>query len=353
MRKTRSKAQPTFSEAERVHAYARDVVAGKIVAGNPVVRACARHLHDLKHGASRGLEFRANAAASVIRFIEGAVMIEEEKPFLLEPFQAFILGSVFGWYKADGFRRFRTAYVEVSKGNGKTPIAAVVGLYGLLIDKEPAPEVYSAATAKEQAAIAFNDAKRMVELSPALKARIESQKGNLSIPARHGVFRPLSSEHRQLDGKRVHIGIIDELHEHPSPIVVNKIRAGTKRRQNALIFEITNSGTHRHTVCRAHHDYSLKVLDGWDKENGIRNDSWFAYVCSLDPCPKCRAAGKEQPQDECPHCDQWSDPSVWLKANPGLGTILPASYLKEQVAEARGITSQQNIVKRLNFCLWT
>lgn len=350
---TRSPPPKNSPAADRVLAYARDVVAGRIVAGWPVRLACARHIDDLEHGPARGLVWRPERAESAFTFIERAVNIDEGKPFALEPFQAFIVGSIFGWYRTDGCRRFRTAYVEIGKGNGKTPLAAVIGLYGFVIDREQAPEIYSAATAKEQAAIAFKDASRMVDLSPHLKKRISTQKGNLAIPARHAVFRPVSSEHRGLDGKRVHVAIIDELHEHPSPMVVDKMRAGTKNRRNAIIFEITNSGTHRHSVCRAHHDYSLRILEGATRPAGIKNDAWFAYVCSLDPCPKCRAAGREQPSDECPACDQWKDPATWPKANPGLGTILPASYLREQVTEATDMVSKQNIVKRLNFCLWT
>jgi len=340
---------PRPLKAPRIHAYARDVLAGKIVAGRLVRLACARHLRDLEHGHARGLRFDDAKAEAWLIFFEEVLFLEDEKPFLLEDFQAFIIGSLFGWLRADGFRRFRFAYVEIGKGNGKTPLAAGIGLGGLVLDNEPAPEIYSAAVAKDQAAICFKDARIMVESSPELRRRIEVQVGSLTTasPA-NGVMRPLSSEQKNLDGKRVHIALIDELHEHPDDKVSAKIRAGTKRRRNALILEITNSGYGRTSVCRRHHETSVRIL-----EDIAPNDAWFAYICTLDACPSCIEKGLAQPDEKCPRCDDWKNPAVWAKANPGLGTILPASYLEEQVGIAASVTSEANLIKRLNFCLWT
>jgi phage terminase large subunit-like protein len=141
---------------------------------------------------------------------------------------------------------------------------------------------------------------------------------------------------------------IDEFHEHPTSIVADKMRAGTKGRRQALIFTITNSGYDRTSACWTHHDYSAKLLRGL-----AGNDAWFCYICQLDPCEKCEGEGHDTPVDNCPDCDDWRDEKTWLKANPGLDTILPSKYLREQVAEARGMPSKEGIVRRLNFCQWT
>lgn len=211
-----------------------------------------------------------------------------------------------------------------------TPMAAGIGLYGLIADGVQSPEIYSAATTSDQAKICFKDAAAMVRRSEELAKAVEENVASLFFPLKLGIFRPVSSEHRGLDGKRVHIALVDELHEHPTALVVDKMRAGTKARRNALIFEITNAGSDLESVCYNHHEYSLKILEG------IMDDpSWFAYVCSLD------------------EGDDWLDEKVWPKANPGLGTILPIQYLREQVREAQGMPTKQNIVKRLNFCIWT
>lgn len=309
---------------DRTTAYARLVTSGKEIAGPWVRLACERHLRDLKR---KDLTWDVEKAERAIQFFSDCLTLEGGVPFDLQPFQAFIVGSCFGWY-LKGWRRFRTAYVETGKGSGKTPLAAGIGLLGLVADGEPNAEIYSAASTQDQASISFRDAKRMVEDSEELRDRVDVQVGNLTCGG--SVFRPVSAEHRGLDGKRVHIGLLDELHEHPSPLVVDKIRAGTKTRKNALIFEITNSGHDRTSVCYAHHEMSLKVLQGV-----VKNDAWFAYVAALD------------------EGDDWRDPKVWKKANPGIGVILPERYLREQVEEAQGMPSKENIVKRLNFCIWT
>ena len=96
------------------------------------------------------------------------------------------------------------------------------------------------------------------------------------------------------------MAVLDELHEHPNAIVADKMRAGTKGRQNAMIVEITNSGFNRHTVCWDHHEYSQRVVDGV-----IEDDAWFAYVCGLDE--------KDDP---------FIDEACWIKANPNLGQLL-------------------------------
>jgi phage terminase large subunit-like protein len=186
----------------------------------------------------------------------------------------------------------------------------------------------------------------MRDASPMLSSRITKHINNLSVASTSSYFRPISSEKRGLDGKRVHMALIDEIHEHPSATVVDKMRAGTKGRRQALIFEITNSGYDRHSVCYHHHEFSEKVMEGL-----IQNDSWFAHVAQLDACESCRGEGKTSPN--CEHCDQWTDEAVWTKVNPNLGVSIRLKYLREQVAEALEMPSKENIVKRLNFCMWT
>ncbi|MDP9192281.1 MAG: terminase large subunit [Acidobacteriota bacterium] len=316
--------------ASPVTTYAQDVVDGKIVAGKMVRQACKRHLDDLKR---KDIDFKPEDAQFALDFFNLLSLTEGEfagKPFKLEPFQQFIVGSLFGWKGSDGYRRFRTAYIELGKGNGKSPMAAGIGLLGLVADGEPGAEVYAAAVTRDQAKILFSDAEKMVEKSPSLSGIIESTVNNLSHGASQSFFRAISAEARGLDGKRVHMALIDEVHEHPTPIVVDKMRAGTKNRRQALIFEITNSGYDRNSVCYDHHRFSEQILEG-----SVKNDEWFAYVAQID------------------EGDSWTDEKVWPKANPGLDTILPRKYLREQVAEAIGMPSKQNIVLRLNFCVWT
>lgn len=318
---------------DAVTSYALRVVDGQEAAGPWVRLACERHLRDLEHGHQRGLEWHADRAQRAIDFIQCLRHYQGDaagKLFILSGWQCFVVGSLFGWYTADG-RRFRVAYVEIGKGNGKTPLSAAVALFGLVADGEAGAEVYSAATSRDQAGICFNDALQFVRASPPLLQRLDIGQRNIAYLATSSFFRPVSAEGRGLDGKRPHIVVVDELHEHPSGMVVEKMRAGTKGRKRALIFEITNSGYDQTTVCWEHHDYSIKVLQGV-----IDNDAWFAYVAALDKGD-----------------DPFADEACWVKANPNIGVSVTREYLREQVREARDIPSKRSLVLRLNFCRWT
>lgn len=337
--------------------YAQDIVKGKILANKWALLACKRHLDDLKKSKKKDYPYYFDEAAAdhIIDFYreflilyEGAV---DGQPFVLTPNLSFIVGSIFGWKKKeDGFRRFRTAYIEMAKGQIKTPLASGIGLYGLTFDDEAGAEVYAAAVTREQAGICFRDAHTFAEGSEDLRDMLIIDKHNIANPETNSFFRPISSEKRGLDGKRPHIALIDEIHEHPNDMVVRKMSAGTKFRRNSLIIEITNAGYDRHSICYQHHEYTEKVLEGI-----VPDDTWFGLMSGLDVCEKCADKGKTIPQDGCPDCDDWRDEKNWIKANPNL-PYLGASfldYLRRQVEEAKAMPLQESLVKRLNFCIWT
>lgn len=349
-----------------VTAYATDVVAGREVVSRLVRQACARHLDDLARATEKGLVWRPEKAQRAIDFFPDVLCLPERTdadesvvesdeghhapiPFVLQPWQKFIVGSLFGWYTTQGFRRFREALIEVGKGSGKTPLCAGMLIYMLVADGERGAQCFMAAATREQAHIAFTDAKRMVEASPYLSKLLDQKVNNLAWVETGSFLRPISAEKRGLDGKRVHGAMTDELHEHQSAVVVNKMRAGTKGRRNALILKPTNSGFDRTSVLWQHHEYSRKVLDGT-----APNETWFAFICGLDPCEACQAAGHWFPNEECAECDDWkTEGPHWKKANPNLGVSLPWQYVRERVSQAIGMPSQVNDVLRFNFCVWT
>lgn len=361
---TKKRATPKPPPLDPVTAYATAIVKRKIVAGRLVIQACQRHLEDLKKQKAKGLVWNPGDAQAVIDFFAEVLVLPENtdadedtstatsdeiQPFVLQPWQQFIAGSLFGWYTKKGYRRFKTAYIETAKGSGKTPFGAGLMLYMLVADGERSAQVYAAATSRDQAKLAFTDAERMVEASPSLAALIDASANNLAVLPTGSFFRPISSEKRGLDGKRVHGCLIDELHEHPTPIVVNKMRKGTKGRRNALVVEITNSGYDRTSVCWNHHEYSRKVLEGT-----LQADGWFAFVCGLDPCQKCVDGGKWFPDEECQDCDDWKkEGKHWLKANPNLGVSLPWQYVRDLVKQAKGMPSEVSDLLRFTFCVWT
>lgn len=344
------------STRDPVTAWADAAVHDRARVGKLARQAAARHLSDLKASRAKGLEWRSAEAQRAIDFFAEVLRLPEppdssrpSEPFVLAPFQAFIVGSLFGWYRSDGFRRFKTAYIETAKGSGKTPLGAGIMLYLLVADGQPRAQIYAAATAQDQARLAFVDAEAMVNASPELKKLVRSTVNNLAIAETGSFFRAISSEKRGLDGKRVHGALIDELHEHPTAIVVNKLRAGVKNLRNALIVEITNSGFDRTSVCWQHHEYSRKVLDGT-----IQADDWFALICGLDPCDACAAEGRWFPAEGCPDCDQWDvEGPHWYKPNPNLDACPGWDYVRGRVQQAKGMPSDVSDVLRFNFCVWT
>jgi phage terminase large subunit-like protein len=337
-----SKAASTRARSEcRVGAWARKVAAGKVAAGPHVRAAAARHLADLKTAPARGLKFSHTAARHGIAFFEEVLHLNggqyEGLPFKLLGWQAFIIGSLCGWLRLDGTRRFRVAYIETGKGSGKSPLAAGVGLMGLTADGESRAEVYAAATKRDQAAILFADAVAMYEQSPELIKRLKPsglgrQTWNLAYPATGSFFRTIAADSGQ-SGPRPHIALVDELHEHPTNHGIEMLRAGFKSRRQPLLFAITNSGHDALSPCGQYHDYATQVAAGT-----VKDDSFFSFVCSLDPGD-----------------DPFTDETCWLKANPSLqeANLPGAEYLRQQVLEARNLPSKQAIVRRLNFCEWT
>ena len=332
---------------DRVTGYANAVLAGEIVAGPDVRNACKRHLRDLKTGQDRGLVFDLDRVNRAIGFFEDVLCLNggdyEGMPFLLAPWQAFVVGSLFGWMTEDGFRRFRLGYIETGKGSGKSPLVAGIGLYGLASDGERRAEIYAAATKRDQAMVLFRDAVSMVDMSPSLYSRVvqsgrDEKVWNLYYPNTRSFFRPISADEGQ-SGPRPHIGLLDEVHEHKTAATVNMMRAGTKNRRKAMVVMITNSGSDKKTVCGQYHDLGVRICADIETD-----DSFFAFICSLDEGD-----------------DPFTDEACWPKVNPSLDHIAEGQtdgipgrkYLREQVQSARGLPAQESVVRRLNFCEWT
>lgn len=333
--------------SDRATSYAESVISGKIVAGPHVRDACRRHIEDLSHAGERGYYFSTAAAAEAIEFFEEVLYLNggqfEGKPFLLLPWQAFVIGSIFGWKrKSNDMRRFRVVYVETAKGSGKSPLCAGTGIYGLTADNEPRAEIYAAATYKDQAMVLFRDAVAFYDQSDELQKRLIASgtlenRWNLAYPAQNGFFRVISSDtNKGKSGPRPHMALLDEIHEHKDGRVIEMLRAGFKFRRQPLSFMITNSGHDKTSVGWEYHDLGTKVA-----AQQIVNDEFFAYICALD-------------EEDMKNDAFLSDESCWVKVNPSLDAGLPGyEYIRSQVTEARGLPSKMSTVKRLCFCVWT
>lgn len=326
--------------ANPVTRYARDVVDGEIVAGRLVRLACERHLWDLKDGHERGLFFDPEAAQHAIDFFgylrhskgEWAGSVVE-----LEPWQEFRIGAVFGWMQEDPdtgqvARRFRTAYHEVARKNGKSTETAGVGLYLLDADGEPGAEVYSAATKRDQARIVWDEAHRMVQASPALRRRINvlRGRGNMHVLDTHSKFEPLGADVDGMDGLHVHAALVDELHAHRTREVWDVLDSATGARQQPLIWAITTAGFNQDGICYEVRTYAVEILEG-----RVEDDTVFAYIATIDE--------GDDPFDE----------AIWPKANPNLGISVKIDDMQRLAKRAEVMPTALNnfLTKRLN--VWT
>lgn len=323
----------TATVKSAVTTYAEGVLSEGIPAGNLVRLACQRHMDDLKHGHLRGLTFDDAAAEHVIQFFSFLRHSKGEwagTEFELAPWQRFIVGSLFGWKRRDGTRRFRTAYNEIARKNGKSTLSAGIGLYLAFFDDEPGAEVYAAATKRDQAKIVWSEGKRMVQNTPALRSRIKAFVNNLHIEATASKFEPLGADADSMDGLNIHGAIVDEVHAHKSRAMIDVLDTATGARRQPLIWYITTAGHDRDSVCWELRDYGVRVLEGQ-----IEDDATFAFIATIDPG------------------DDWRDENVWVKANPNLGISVKLDDLRSKAERAAKVPGQQNAFKRLHLDVWT
>lgn len=243
-----------------------------------------------------------------------------------------VVGPLFGWKRASGVRRYRTAYIEVPKKNGKSTFCAGLSVYLLIGDDEPGAEVYSAGADREQASIIFREAASMVRASPELSDHIQvvPSTKRLAFPRTQSWYHALSADAYRQEGLNAHAIIFEELHAQKNRDLWDTLAyAGASRRQPLLI-AITTAGWDRESICWEQREYAQRVID-----NLIEDTSYFAYI---------RAADEK---------DDWTDPEVWRKANPSFGVTVKEDEFTEACQAAQKSPASENRFKRYRLNLWT
>lgn len=316
--------------------YAKDVVAGRIPAGRFVQAACKRQIDDLKRWKAKSspYQFDKAKAAKVCRFIELLPHIKGPKAgelIVLEPWQVFILTTVYGWVKSDGTRRFRRVYIEVPRGNGKSALSSGVGLYMLCADAEGGAEVYSFATTRDQAKIVFGDAQNMARRTTGLKAHfgVEVNAHNINVVRTASKFEALSAEGSTLDGLNTHFACVDELHAHKTRAVYDVVETSIGKRAQSLLWVITTAGSNRAGICYEVRSFVTKVLSGVAKD-----ESQFGIVYGLDDG------------------DDWTTEEALIKANPNWGISVMPEVLLPLQAKAMTMPSAANNFKTKHLNEW-
>lgn len=300
--------------------------------GRYVMLACERHLRDLETGHLRGLTFSDKVAGAAVRFYSFLTHNKGKwagTPLTLEPWQQFIIASLFGWKRADGTRRFRESYTEVARKNGKSTLGSGVGLQLLVADGEQGAEVYTAATKKEQARIVFGDAQNMARKSTAL-TMLRVQQHSIFVPGSMSKMVPMSADAKTEDGLNPHGIIIDEYHAHPNDELYGVLKSATGARAQPLLSIITTAGFNRLGPCAQLRKACVGLL-----ERTYHDDAYFTIIFALD------------------EGDEWADESTWQKANPNLDVSVSLDYLREQYRAAERTPSLQVNFKTKHLNLWT
>lgn len=321
--------------------YAQGVVAGDISACRYVRLACQRQLDELA-AAERGefaYRFDIERAEEVCFFIESLPHIRgrwKTANLRLEPWQLFILTTVFGWVDEHGNRRFRAVYIEVPRKNGKSALTAGVGLYMLAADGEAGAECYSLATKREQALAVWTVARFMALRERALCKRFGIEVRARSVMAEGGAsyFQALSSDENGLDGLNPHFAGIDELHAHRTRVVHDVMDSATGARAQPLLWEITTAGSDISGVCFEVRDYSIKVI-----ERTVDDLQQFGIIYTLD---------KEDIEAK-----DWFSESALRKANPNYGISVNPLDLRRKVKKAQSTPGALSEFQRKHLNVWT
>ncbi len=316
--------------------YRASVATGKVKACKWVKLACKRQDDDLKRFAQGGSYVWDEAeAVRICHFIELLTHTKGElagQRIHLEPWQVFILSTVFGWRRrSDGGRRFRRVYIEVPRGNGKSCLSSGVALYCLVADREPGAEVYSFATTRDQAKIVFGDAKVMAEHNEPLRKKfgLEVLANALYVPSTNSTFQAKSAEGSTLDGLNTHLAVVDELHAHKTRAVYDVVETSLGKRRSSLLWCITTSGFDTSGICYEVRTMSTKVL-----EKTTEDETQFAIIYTID------------------EGDDWTSLESLEKANPNWGVSVRPEVITSLLQKAKALPSAVNNFKTKHLDEW-
>lgn len=205
----------------------------------------------VQHPDSR-MTYNPSRANHVIEFAETFCCPSkgDGSPVVLELWEKAHLAAVFGFVDQQGYRTCRESLLIVGKKNGKSLLSSIVGIYMLIGDGERGPEVYSAATKREQAKIIWQESARMIRKSKALSRHIKCRVGDISSERfNNGEFKPLSSDYGTLDGLNIHCALMDEIHQWRNGKPLYDILAdGVSARNQPLIYITSTAGTIREDI---------------------------------------------------------------------------------------------------------
>lgn len=283
--------------------------------------------------------FDREAAMRAVRFFETQCYHFEGDlagtPLKLERWERRIVWRTFGWKwrtgPQAGYRVVRELYIEVPRKNGKSFLCSCFALYLFFADKEMGAQVVSAAAETEQAAIVYDTAKQMVLQNPTLLRLVGTPyMRSMRVARTASTYKVLSAAPNTKHGKNIHGGIVDEVHAHKNRDLIDVLATSTSARNQSLMVYITTAGTDRDSICWEKHEYARSIIDG-----EFEDHSFYGVIFAAD-------------ED-----DDWTDPEVWLKANPNLGVSKKLDYMERECRKAQRSVEYENTFRRLELNQWT
>lgn len=293
--------------------YFSEILDGRIVACQKMRKAAEILLNRYAHPGK--YHFDAGVAARHVDFIEKICKQPSGKigrPIILELFQKARIEAIFGFVDDDDLRQYREVLTIEGRKNGKTTEASCIELDVLVNDGEGAPQIYNVATKRDQAVLGYDACRKMVVQSPLLRKHIRKRTGDLYYARNMGYIKPLASNTNSLDGLDTHCGIIDELAAIKNRDLYDLVKQSMSARQQPLLFCNTTNGFIRGGIFDSQYEYASKWLQG-----EVEDEHFLAFIYELDSP------------------DEWDDPAMWIKANPGLGTIKKVEALAGYVQKAK------------------
>lgn len=284
---------------DRITQYAYDVVSGLVPSGKTQQQACQRHLDDLERQGTDEFPFYFDTekANDIINFIELLTIVEghESQPLDLHGFQAFCFGSLNGWVNNQGYRRFRTSYIQLARQQGKSLFNGTMTLYYGNFSGYNYPQVFTVATKHDQAKIVLGEAIKFIKADPELAEtfHVMEYKSEIDCLETGGKIRALGKDTKSIDGYRPYFASIDEYHAHKTDQLYKLMIDGTKKLHETLVSVITTSGFDLNSPCFKLYEYCKQILEGV-----VVDETQFVFITELDEGDK--------PYDE----------ENWRKSNP-------------------------------------
>ena len=310
--------------------YIEDIKSGKILSGNLIKQAVSRFEGFLKR---EDIYFDEKCVDECIDFISTLKHFlgkSAGKPFILEPFQEFVIANIFGLkWKSSGYRVCTEMYMQVSRKCGKDALLAAICLYMMIIDGEASPEIICAANSTDQSRILFNYITQFSKSIDKDERVIRHYRNYVKTPFNNGICKVISSDASKQDGGNTSCFALDEFHEARDRRMYDVLKSSQAMREQPLAVILTTAGYNLESPCHDMYELGVQVL------GGVKTmDNFFPFIWQLDPD------------------DDWTDPKNFIKCQPNLGVTVTEDFMLAEVNKAKIDPTAETGVKTKTFNIW-